>query len=124
MTYVPLWCRSNFSFLEGASHPDELVHEAARYGIPAIALTDRDGLYGAVRAHKAAKETGVKLILGATLTVGDKSAEDLESGRAHRVSDDVSDIVLLATDRDSYGRLSGLLSRGRRRAPKGAGEHR
>ena len=119
MTYVPLWCRSNFSFLEGASHPDELVHEAARYGIPAIALTDRDGLYGAVRAHKAAKETGVKLILGATLTVGDKSAEDLESGRAHRVSDDVSDIVLLATDRDSYGRLSGLLSRGRRRAPKG-----
>ena len=45
--YVPLWCKSNFSFLEGASHPDELVDEAYRLGLPAIALTDRDGVYGA-----------------------------------------------------------------------------
>ena len=119
MTYVPLWCRSNFSFLEGASHPDELVHEAARHGLPAIALTDRDGLYGAVRAHKAATETGVRLVLGATVTVGDESATALESGQALRVGDDASELVLLATDRASYSRLSGLLSTGRRRAPKG-----
>jgi error-prone DNA polymerase len=46
--YVPFWCKSNFSFLEGASHPDELVEEACRLGLPAIALTDRDGVYGVV----------------------------------------------------------------------------
>jgi error-prone DNA polymerase len=49
--YVPLWCKSNFSFLEGASHPDELVEEDYRLGLPAIALTDRDGVYGVVGAH-------------------------------------------------------------------------
>jgi error-prone DNA polymerase len=109
MTYVPLWCRSNFSFLEGASHPDELVHEAARLGIQSVALTDRDGLYGIVRAHKAAKETGVRLIIGATVTIGDESARALEAGRALQVGRDTTELVLLSTDRSSYGRLSGLL---------------
>jgi|SoiMethySBSTD1v2_1073268.scaffolds.fasta_scaffold316350_4 DNA polymerase III alpha subunit len=57
MSYVPLWCKSNFSFLEGASHPDELVEEAHRFGLPALALTDRDGVYGVVRAvYRAHKE--------------------------------------------------------------------
>lgn len=46
--YVPLWCKSSYSFLEGASSPAELVTEAARFGLPAVALTDRDGLYGVV----------------------------------------------------------------------------
>ena len=54
-SYVPLWCKSNFSFLEGASRPDELVEEAYRLGLPAIALTDRDGVYGVVRAHVKAR---------------------------------------------------------------------
>ena len=49
--YAPLWCKSNFSFLGGASHPDELVDEAYRLGLPALALTDRDGVYGVVRAN-------------------------------------------------------------------------
>ena len=50
--YVPLWCKSNFSFLEGASHPEELVEACATLGLEAMALTDRDGVYGVVEAHK------------------------------------------------------------------------
>src|SRR5690349_23267260 len=68
-SYVPIWCKSNFSFLEGASHPEELVEEAHRLGLPAIALTDRDGVHGVVRAHVKARELGVKLLPGATVTV-------------------------------------------------------
>ncbi len=67
--YVPLWCKSNFSFLEGASRPDELVEEAHRLGLPAIAIADRDGVYGMVRAFVKARELGVSLIAGATMTV-------------------------------------------------------
>ncbi|HUQ02171.1 MAG TPA: PHP domain-containing protein, partial [Kofleriaceae bacterium] len=67
--YVPVWCKSNFSFLEGASHPEELVEEAHRLGLPAIALTDRDGVHGVVRAHVKARDLGVKLLPGATVTV-------------------------------------------------------
>jgi DNA polymerase III alpha subunit len=67
--YVPLWCKSNFSFLEGASRPDELIEEAHRLGLPAIAITDRDGVYGMVRAYVKARELGVSLIAGATVTV-------------------------------------------------------
>jgi len=69
MTYSPLWCKSNFSFLEGASHPDELIEEAHRLGLPSIALTDRDGVHGIVRAHVKARALGVHLICGAQLTV-------------------------------------------------------
>ena len=65
--YVPLWCKSNFSFLEGASHPDELVDEAYRLGLPAIALTVRDGVYGVVRAHVKAREVGIKVMIGCDL---------------------------------------------------------
>ena len=67
--YAPLWCKSNFSFLEGASHAEELVEEAHRLGIGSLALTDRDGVYGMVRAHVKARELGVQLICGAQLTV-------------------------------------------------------
>ncbi len=105
--HAHLWCKSNFSFLEGASHPDELVEEAARLGLNAMALTDRDGVYGSVRAHKAAKNTGLHLIHGATVTVD-------EGGGG------TSEIVLLAMDRRGYGELCGLLSIGRRRSQKGS----
>ena len=54
--YVPLWCKSHYSFLEGASSPEELVAKAQDLGLPALALTDRDGLYGAVRAHLEARK--------------------------------------------------------------------
>jgi len=101
-TYVPLWCKSNFSFLEGASHPDELVDEAYRLGLPAIALTDRDGVYGVVRAHVKAREVGIKLIIGSELTLSDGST-----------------IVLLAQDRGGYANLCRLITKGRRRLEKG-----
>ncbi|HSD86681.1 MAG TPA: error-prone DNA polymerase [Kofleriaceae bacterium] len=67
--YAPLWCTSNFSFLEGASHPEELVEEAQRLGMRSIAITDRDGVYGMVRAHVKAKELGIHLVCGAQMTV-------------------------------------------------------
>ena len=67
--HAPLWCKSNFSFLEGASHPEELVEEAHRLGIGSLALTDRDGVYGMVRAHVKARDLGVQLICGAQISV-------------------------------------------------------
>ncbi|MGE5852249.1 MAG: PHP domain-containing protein, partial [Deltaproteobacteria bacterium] len=100
--YVPLWCKSNFSFLEGASHPDELVDEASRFGLPALALTDRDGVYGVVRAHVKAREVGLKTIIGSEMTI-----------------DDGSTIVLLAQDRGGYANLCRLISKGRLRSEKG-----
>jgi error-prone DNA polymerase len=102
VTYVPLWCKSNGSFLEGASHPEELVEEAQRLGLPALALTDRDGVYGLVRAHVKAREIGLKLIAGAQVSIDD----DTES-------------LLLAQDRAGYARLCRLISLGRLRSPKG-----
>jgi error-prone DNA polymerase len=100
--YVPLWCKSNFSFLEGASHPQELLETAAELGLPALALTDRDGVYGMVEAHVEARVRGVKLLAGSQVTVADGSS-----------------IVLLATDRRGWGSLCRLLSVGRLRSPKG-----
>ncbi|MCW5808684.1 MAG: error-prone DNA polymerase [Deltaproteobacteria bacterium] len=69
MSYAPLWCKSSFSFLEGASHPEELVEEAHRMGIGTVALTDRDGVYGMVRGFVKARELGVKLVAGVQVTV-------------------------------------------------------
>ena len=100
--YAELRCKTNFSFLEGASHPDELVQTAAARGHSALAITDRNSLAGVVRAHVAAKEVGLKLLIGTECTPGDAPP-----------------VVLLATDRKSYGRLTRLLTVGRRRAPKG-----
>ena len=65
--YAELHCHSNFSFLDGASHPEELAEEAARLGLEALALTDRATLTGIVRAHAAAKQAGLKLVIGARL---------------------------------------------------------
>src|SRR5579859_8047671 len=66
--YAELHCRTNFSFLEGASHADELATRAAELGYAALAITDRNSLAGVVRAHVAAKEAGLKLIVGAEIT--------------------------------------------------------
>src|SRR5262245_45341726 len=102
MRYAELHCKTNFSFLEGASHADELVVRAKELDYAALAVTDRESLAGVVRAHIAAKETGLKLIIGAEV---------------HPV--DAAPAVLWAADRKSYGRLSRLLTVGRRRAEKG-----
>ena len=101
--YAELHCRTNFSFLEGASHPDELVQRAAELGYRALAITDRNSLAGVVRAHVAAKEIGLKLLIGAEITLVDAPP-----------------VVVLTTDRASYGRLSRLITRGRRNAEKGS----
>src|SRR4249919_1771369 len=66
--YVELHCRTNFSFLEGASHPDELVQRAVELGYAALAITDRNSLAGVVRAYAAAKDLGLKLLIGAEIT--------------------------------------------------------
>ena len=68
--YVPLWVKTNGSFLEGASHPEELVSRAAELGLSALAITDRDSLNGVVRAHVKARESnGLRVIVGAQVTV-------------------------------------------------------
>ena len=67
--YVELHAASAFSFLEGASTPEMLVERAASLGYPALAVADRDGLYGAPRFHVAAKKAGLKAIIGAELTI-------------------------------------------------------
>ncbi len=74
MSHAALWCKSHFSFLEGASHPDELVEQAHRLGLSALALTDRDGVHGMVRAFVKARELGVQLIAGAQVSVAPRDA--------------------------------------------------
>src|SRR5512143_314778 len=88
--YAELRCKSCFSFLEGASHPEELVARAAELGLSALALADVNGLYGIVRAHAEAKRRALPLVVGAELGVS-----GLELGRPAR-------LVLLARDRDGY----------------------
>ena len=124
--YVPLWCKSNFSFLEGASHPDELVEQAHAIGLDTLALTDRDGVYGIVRAHQKAQELGVRMIHGAQVTIvhDDAANPEFEQTPSSTNSTNPHDntphsIVLLAQDRAGYGNLCRLLTRGRRRCEKG-----
>ena len=69
--YAELVCRSNFSFLQGASHPEELVTRAAELGLSALALTDQDGLYGVVKAYLQARALGLKLLVASRLTLTD-----------------------------------------------------
>ncbi len=113
--YAELHCLSNFTFLRGASHPEELVEPAAQHGYQALAITDECSLAGVVRAHVAAKEHKLQLIIGTEISLGDfercaKAADQCEAGlRA----------VLLATNREGYGNLSELITRGRRNAKKG-----
>src|SRR6476646_9664363 len=88
--YIELHAASAFSFLQGASLPETLIERAAALGYPALALLDADGVYGAPRFHKAAKQAGLRAIIGAELTIqgsgiGDRGAKalrtsNLESG--------------------------------------------
>ena len=125
MSYVPLWCKSNFSFLEGASHPGELVERAHALGVRGLALTDRDGVHGVVRAHVKARELGVSLIVGAEITVGDSATagadDDAVAGPGTTVGSPapVSTCVLLAMNRTGYTNLCRLITTGRLRRPKG-----
>jgi error-prone DNA polymerase len=120
MTYVPLWCKSNGSFLEGASHPEELVEEARRLGLRSLAIADRDGVYGAVRAHVKAKEKGVHLLIGAQVTIATGASGACgESSASDESSENGSVMVLLAQNRGGYANLCRLLTKGRLRSEKG-----
>jgi error-prone DNA polymerase len=101
--YAELHCLSNFTFLRGASHPEELVKRAAGLGYSALAITDECSFAGVVRAHVEAKDIGLPLIIGSEIK--------LEDGPR---------LVLLATDREGYGNLADLITRGRRRTKKGS----
>nr|MBA2594229.1 PHP domain-containing protein [Gammaproteobacteria bacterium] len=100
--YAELHCLSNFTFLRGASHPEELVARAHALGYEALALTDECSLAGVVRAYVAAKTCGLALLIGTEVRIADGPR-----------------LVLLATDRDAYGDLSALITAGRRRTGKG-----
>ena len=102
MSYAELHCVSNFTFLRGASHPQELVERAKALGYAALALTDECSLAGIVRAHAAARDAGLALITGSEFTLADGLR-----------------LVGLATSRRGYAALSRLITRGRRAAPKG-----
>jgi error-prone DNA polymerase len=104
MAYVELHARSAFSFLRAGSLPESLVAEAGRLGMPALALCDRDGVYGAVRLHMAGKEAGVRALVGCELTMEDGSV-----------------VPVLVATRAGYRGLCGLLSTAHLRAEKGEG---
>ena len=107
-SYAALHCISNFTFLRGASHAEELVQQAATLQYTAIAITDECSVAGVVRAHVAAKEHGIKLIIGAEFVLQD--APHIER------------LVLLAQNREGYGNLCELITLARRRAEKGSYE--
>ena len=102
MAYIELQCASYFSFLQGCSAPDNLFLRAKALGMEALAIADRNTLAGVVRAHVAAEEHGVRLIIGCRL--------DLRDGTS---------LLVYPIDRDGYGRLCRLLSLGKTRAGKG-----
>ena len=102
MSYAELQVTSNFSFLRGASRPEELVLQAQALGLAAIAVTDRNTLAGIVRAHAAAKEAKLRFVVGARLDFTDAPS-----------------LLVYPTDRAAYGRLSQMLTDGKMRAKKG-----
>jgi error-prone DNA polymerase len=101
--FIELHAQSAFSFLEGAEHPEAFAAEAARLEMPAVALVDRDGVYGAPRLTRAAANAGVKPIVGSEITLGDGSR-----------------LPLLVEDREGYQNLCRLITRMKLGAPKGA----
>ncbi|HEX3397704.1 MAG TPA: error-prone DNA polymerase [Steroidobacteraceae bacterium] len=125
--YVELHTLSNFSFLRGASHPEELVARAKALNYSGLALTDECSLAGAVRAHVAAKELGLPLIIGTELNCLDEregsKPEQTPAGRPRGEGQDGPSqlkVVVLATNRASYGALSRLISNARRATRKGS----
>jgi len=104
--FVELHARSAFSFLEGASIPEEMVQRCADLGMPAMALLDRDGVYGAARFHLAAKKLGVKAHIGAEITLPPENGEIR--------------LPLLAASRTGYQNLCRLITRMKMRGPKDA----
>ena len=134
--YAELHCHSNFSFLDGASHPEELATEAARLGLTALALTDHNGFYGVVRFAEAAKAVGLLTVFGAEITLTDGLLPGLRVARSEpdtdrqvgtgRVPDSHAPdpagthLLVLADGVEGYGKLSRALSLGHLAGEKGA----
>ena len=139
MAYAELQVTSNFSFLRGGAHPEELVLRAGALSHRAIALTDRNTLAGVVRAHVAAKEVGIRFVVGARLdlapgvpsppgsTRGSMPDGRVEPGhdkgeghdKGMPVETPARSLLCFPSDRAAYGRLSQLISKGQRRTTKG-----
>jgi len=103
LPYAELHCVSNFSFLRGASHPEELVEQAHYLGYEALSITDECSLAGVVRAHVAAKKIGLRLIVGTEIQLVDGPR-----------------LILLAPNVLAYTEISRLITLGRRRCEKGS----
>src|SRR5688500_1269086 len=112
--YVELRCRSAFSFLDGASLPEDLATAAATRGYAALALGDRDGLYGAPRFFRTARKTGMRPLVGADVTLAADPAGD--DPRAQPPP-----LLLLVQDRTGYRNLCRLLTVMKEGRPKGEG---
>src|SRR3954463_14849700 len=115
--YAELHCHTNFSFLDGASHPEQLAEEAARLGLEALAITDHDGLYGVVRFAEAAGAVGLPTVFGAEITLGaattrqamteDDTQQQIATGLVpdHHLPDPHGDHLLVLADGPAgYGR--------------------
>ena len=133
--YAELHCHSNFSFLDGASHPEELVEEAARLGLKALALTDHEGMYGVVRFAEAARAAGLPTVFGAELGIdapvgqeapprtpprGTAAAARPRAGTADPAGEH---LVVLARDPEGYARLCRAISAAQMAGAKGAPRH-
>ena len=111
--YIELHTSSAFSFLDGASLPGTLVERAAELGYPAVALLDRDGLYGAPQFYRAAKAAGLKAIVGAELTIGASAATSSRGTRAEWT------LPVLVESVEGYRNLCRIITRAKLKAPKG-----
>jgi error-prone DNA polymerase len=124
--YAELHCVTNFSFLRGASHPEELVERAQELGYSSLAITDECSLAGVVRAHLQARSSGLRLLIGAEFSAAglictaDPAVTPASSTASHFCARLATPrLVLLARNRNGYGNLSQLITNARRRAPKG-----
>ncbi len=102
--YAELHCHSTFSFLDGASHPEELAEEAARLGLEALAITDHDGFYGVVRFAEAARAVGVPTVFGSELSLG------LTKPQNGVPDPEGTHLLVLARDPEGYARLAATIS--------------
>ncbi len=118
-TYVELCARSHFSFLQAASSPEALVQRAVALGHDALAITDRDGLYGIVRAHEAAKEAGLRLIVGCELSIDEGGSAPLPPGkRSSQASSPAFTLLVHVENHAGYTNLCRILTESHRRHPK------
>src|SRR6476646_5895175 len=118
--YAELHCHSNFSFLDGASHPEELAEEAVRLGLAALAITDHDGFYGVVRFAEAARAVDLPTVFGAEVTLHG-AASGSERDHKQGIPDPAGEhLIVLAQGPVGYARLAKAMSEAQLAGQKGA----